>query len=189
MGDCRALLVYYPRNNVHQAKFEWLNSPHFPNEPSEWNTICARTRDRDVVPARPSFESIRSAVESTGRTLTEDELELVLKACGDVQEPFASMEDAYDYLAEQLRVPVETLFSCVPRVAGTLMVSRALGDAYLKRRSLSFDRFQRAEYIGSVPEMTVLFAQEQFQDVIVMASDGIWDLVSPEAVRDCIVDA
>jgi serine/threonine protein phosphatase PrpC len=69
------------------------------------------------------------------------------------------------------------------------MVSRALGDSYLKRRSFAFDRFHKAEYVSCEPEMTLLYAQESLQDVIVMASDGIWDLVSAETIRDCIVDA
>lgn len=104
VGDCRALLVYYPKGEVEKAQFEWLNSPHFPSEISEWSHMSRRTAKSDRVPARPSFESLSSLVHSTGRSLSEDQLEDILSPLSPGEEPFASFEEAYDYLASSLDV-------------------------------------------------------------------------------------
>ena len=68
------------------------------------------------------------------------------------------------------------------RVAGSLMVTRALGDAYLKDSELSDPPFkEHCPYITAQPETFVidLTPEDKF---IVLASDGIWDLLSNESV-------
>jgi len=56
----------------------------------------------------------------------------------------------------------------VYRVSGVLAVTRALGDAYLK------------PYVSSTPETKEITVSPK--DVIVVASDGLWDEVHPEDV-------
>ena len=66
------------------------------------------------------------------------------------------------------------------RVAGSLMVTRALGDAYLKVAALSTSPFaQYCPYITAEPEMYThqISARDDF---IILASDGIWDHLSNE---------
>lgn len=62
----------------------------------------------------------------------------------------------------------------VYRVEGVLAVTRALGDAYLK------------PYVSSTPETKEITVSPQ--DVIVVASDGLWDEVHPEEVAKTILE-
>lgn len=44
---------------------------------------------------------------------------------------------------------------CIKRVAGTLAITRALGDAYLKTPRFSFPPYKRhAPYISAMPEIS-----------------------------------
>ena len=68
------------------------------------------------------------------------------------------------------------------RVAGSLMVTRAMGDGYLKRQGLSVPPLQQhVPYITSAPEVSEL--QIASGDAfLVLASDGIWDNLDSEDV-------
>ena len=71
----------------------------------------------------------------------------------------------------------------VPRVAGSLAISRALGDSYLKTAALSFPPFEKGvPYISAEPEVSwrVLQPSDRFA---ILASDGVWDaLTNAEAI-------
>jgi len=61
------------------------------------------------------------------------------------------------------------------RVAGSLMVTRALGDGYLKRKNLSMPPFQEhVPYITVKPKVTKIELHSSHA-FLVIASDGIWD--------------
>jgi len=61
------------------------------------------------------------------------------------------------------------------RVAGSLMVTRALGDGYLKRKDLSMPPFQQhVPYITVKPKVTKI-ELDSSHAFLVIASDGIWD--------------
>lgn len=78
----------------------------------------------------------------------------------------------------------------IRRVAGSLAVTRALGDAYLKTPKLSFPPYKmHAPYITAKPEIhirpirTEEGSDETLADkVLVMASDGVWEHASNDTV-------
>lgn len=68
------------------------------------------------------------------------------------------------------------------RLLGTLAVSRGLGDHQL--RVLDTD-IQLKPFLLSIPQVTVLDVDQlalQEDDVVVMATDGLWDVLSNEQV-------
>ena len=84
----------------------------------------------------------------------------------------------YDFLTGQLKSHTP-LF--LPRVAGSLIITRVIGDAYLKRADLSDSPYKQhltsspdQAYVSAVPEVRVraLTADDRF---IVLGSDGLWD--------------
>ncbi|ETV94322.1 hypothetical protein, variant [Aphanomyces invadans] len=65
------------------------------------------------------------------------------------------------------------------RVAGSLMVTRALGDWYLKAEEFSSMPYKpKVPYITAEPDVVVhaLTKQDKF---VILASDGLWELVPP----------
>lgn len=70
----------------------------------------------------------------------------------------------------------------IKRVAGSLAVTRALGDAYLKTPLLSFDPYKNhAPYITARPEVNCRLLAKGDR-VIILASDGVWERCSGEDV-------
>ncbi|CAM9922500.1 unnamed protein product [Ectocarpus sp. 8 AP-2014] len=77
----------------------------------------------------------------------------------------------------------------IKRVAGSLAVTRAIGDAYLKRAAFSFSPYKEGvPYITAEPEVTVveLTSKDRF---LVLASDGVWEQVSNEEAVQCVSGA
>lgn len=72
--------------------------------------------------------------------------------------------------------------SAPDRVAGSLAITRALGDGYLKRKDISLPTFkQHLPYISNVP--TIYHRVIHDSDIaIVLASDGLWNYVTS---REC----
>ena len=65
--------------------------------------------------------------------------------------------------------------SAAKRVAGSLMVTRALGDGYLKRKDLSMPPFkEHVPYITAKPKVTRVELDKRHTHLVI-ASDGIWD--------------
>ncbi|CAI5710287.1 hypothetical protein KXD40_005069 [Peronospora effusa] len=75
----------------------------------------------------------------------------------------------------------------VKRVAGSLAMTRAFGDFYLKCPELSSTPFKsKVPYITSEPSITTVH-MDGSEKYVVLASDGLWDVMTPqEAVH--IVD-
>lgn len=72
------------------------------------------------------------------------------------------------------------------RLFGTLAVSRGLGDHQLKVLDTNI---QLKPFLLSVPQVTVLDVDQlelQEDDVIVMATDGLWDVLSNEQVAQLV---
>lgn len=70
----------------------------------------------------------------------------------------------------------------IQRVAGSLSVTRALGDAYLKTPVLSFAPYkEHAPYISALPEVSsrILTNDDRF---IVLGSDGLWEKTDEKKV-------
>lgn len=74
----------------------------------------------------------------------------------------------------------------IKRVAGSLSVTRALGDAYLKTPVLSFEPFRDyAPFITALPEVKSRILCDEDR-IIVLASDGVWEHLSEESVKNCV---
>lgn len=71
----------------------------------------------------------------------------------------------------------------IKRVAGSLAVTRALGDAYLKTPLLSFLPYKsHAPYITARPEVNCRPLVKDGDKVLVIATDGVWERASGEDV-------
>ena len=63
----------------------------------------------------------------------------------------------------------------IKRVAGSLAVTRALGDAYLKTPLLSFLPYKsHAPYITARPEVNCRPLVKEGDKVLILATDGVW---------------
>ncbi|KAF4028215.1 Protein phosphatase 2C [Phytophthora infestans] len=72
----------------------------------------------------------------------------------------------------------------VKRVAGSLAMTRAFGDFYLKCAELSSAPFKsKVPYITSEPSITTVY-MDGSEKYVILASDGLWDVMTPlEAVH------
>jgi hypothetical protein len=71
----------------------------------------------------------------------------------------------------------------IKRVAGNLAVTRALGDAYLKTPLLSFNPYKsHAPYITARPEVNCRPLVKGLDNVLILATDGVWERASGEDV-------
>jgi len=72
------------------------------------------------------------------------------------------------------------------RLLGHLMVTRAFGDAFLKVKSLGPQHRQQFQfpYVTAEPVVTCHTLSDFEDEFVVLASDGLWDLVSNEEVAD-----
>ena len=71
----------------------------------------------------------------------------------------------------------------IKRVAGSLAVTRALGDAYLKTPLLSFLPYKiHAPYISGRPEVNCRPLVKTGDKLLVLATDGVWERASGEDV-------
>ena len=69
----------------------------------------------------------------------------------------------------------------IKRVAGSLAVTRALGDAYLKTPLLSFLPYKsHAPYITARPEVNCRPVSSTSDKVLILAADGVWERASGE---------
>lgn len=70
----------------------------------------------------------------------------------------------------------------IQRVAGSLSVTRALGDAYLKTPMLSFSPYKaHAPYISALPEVSARILNQEDR-LLVLASDGVWERVNGDQI-------
>ena len=71
------------------------------------------------------------------------------------------------------------------RVGGSLTVTRALGDVYLKSEEHTFSHYPGCPYISGEPEVTWRIIQpgDRF---LVLGSDGIWDTLSNAQVLEVV---
>jgi len=71
------------------------------------------------------------------------------------------------------------------RVAGTLSVTRALGDGYLKTSCLSHAPFNRfLPYITCKPTVTVKPIESATDRYIILATDGLWNYTTAKEVHN-----
>jgi hypothetical protein len=71
----------------------------------------------------------------------------------------------------------------IKRVAGSLAVTRALGDAYLKTPRLSFFPYKtHTPYITARPEVNCRHIVKGGDKVVVLATDGVWERAGGEDI-------
>jgi hypothetical protein len=154
VGDCRALLVSYNVGQVDSATFEWLNEPHLPTIETEWQMVAELTRGRDLVPVRPAFDLLKNLVAEKDVVLTTADLQVALESGEPPHDRLSSLHESYAYLANRLGISEERMHEKVPRSGGILMVTRALGDLYLKRPLEYCSTYQSAMCITGAPYIT-----------------------------------
>ena len=73
------------------------------------------------------------------------------------------------------------------RVAGSLMVTRAMGDAYLKRKEKSFLPYSRyVPYITCTPVIKTRRLDPESDKFVLLASDGLYNWMSNQEVVDVV---
>ncbi|RHY83837.1 hypothetical protein DYB37_012042 [Aphanomyces astaci] len=100
-----------------------------------------------------------------------DEVKLVIERSNDRNAIRLSHDDQLRHVAEY--------GGANKRVAGSLMVTRALGDWYLKADEFSSMPYKpKVPYITAEPDVVVhtLTKQDKF---VILASDGLWEVVPP----------
>ena len=71
----------------------------------------------------------------------------------------------------------------IKRVAGSLAVTRAFGDAYLKTPMLSFHPYKpHAPYITAQPEVNCRLLTKDGDRALIVASDGVWERCNGEDI-------
>ncbi|CAM9906327.1 unnamed protein product, partial [Choristocarpus tenellus] len=79
--------------------------------------------------------------------------------------------------------------TAIKRVAGSLAVTRAIGDAYLKEASFSFTPYkERVPYITAEPEVNC-FNLNAADEFLVLATDGVWEQATNEEVVHWVAGA
>lgn len=74
----------------------------------------------------------------------------------------------------------------IQRVAGSLSVTRALGDAYLKTPSLSFSHYKNhVPFISALPEVSSKILKSSDR-LLILASDGLWERTSEKTLAKWI---
>ncbi|CAI0545598.1 unnamed protein product [Linum tenue] len=73
-----------------------------------------------------------------------------------------------------MHISINNLAGNVPRVDGQLAMSRAFGDARLK------------DHISSEPDLKIVTIDRDDTDSIILASDGLWKVMSNQDACDCI---
>ena len=107
-----------------------------------------------------------------GVPLTEDLNTSCAKECTKVA---ARSSDAQAVRYNERDLIGKSTGSAMKRVAGSLMVTRALGDGYLKRKELSMHPFEEhVPYITAKPKVTRMDLDKR-HSYLVIATDGVWD--------------
>ena len=76
------------------------------------------------------------------------------------------------------------------RVAGSLAVTRALGDGYLKARSLSIEPYIRfLPYVVCLPTVNIKSIDPAVDKYIVLASDGLYNFLSAKEIHSVLREA
>eukprot|EP00960_Hanusia_phi_P062704 765235-Hanusia_phi.AAC.3 len=90
---------------------------------------------------------------------------------------------------DELAQKADPSLDCKKRVAGTLMVTRALGDGFLKDPNVCPDNMKdNMPYITSKPKVKEI-VKDYNDSFLVIASDGVWDILDDNDVALEIMNA
>ena len=101
---------------------------------------------------------------------------------------FESYEDAARSLAVSVDAPHIDASRLTRRLAGNLTVTRALGDTYLKVPLLApLELRDKVPYVHALPSLSTFEQVENCRSILVMASDGIWDIVNRDSLMETFI--
>jgi len=106
------------------------------------------------VPVRPAFDVLKDFAAHDDTVLTTADLQVALEAGEPPHDRLSSLYESYAYLSDRLGISEERMHDKVPRSGGILMVTRALGDLYLKRPLEYCASYQSAMCITGAPYIT-----------------------------------
>lgn len=198
LGDCRAILLSHPKDEDDPVEDEAVQDPFSDDDDSEDTeeqdadmSSCSSNESND------SFQEER--VQTTrNRMIPFKKRRLPVKRSIWVQRPpsipsfnlncFALTRDHTPYNKnEEILVRqrcrnapnaiAPAISGGIKRVAGSLSVTRALGDAYLKCKQISFFPFKdHAPYITACPEISMREMDDRAM-FLVLGTDGVWEKV------------
>eukprot|EP00934_Nitzschia_sp_Nitz4_P002958 Nitzschia sp. Nitz4//scaffold21_size171442//152371//153249//NITZ4_002190-RA/size171442-exonerate_protein2genome-gene-0.39-mRNA-1//1//CDS//3329542498//2948//frame0 len=151
--------------------------------------MIAATRGRN----RPLNKRRYSDTQSSGSSESADELDCKPIDLCPVARPIELTIDHSAYNPAEVSAVVKRCHNApsaiapgiaggINRVAGSLSVTRALGDAYLKTPLLSFTPYkQHAPYITAKPEVSCRVVNRE-DKVLILATDGVWERASGDDI-------
>jgi serine/threonine protein phosphatase PrpC len=118
--------------------------------------------------------------------------EALFRAFSSEQRPqtFDDYARSLEPIARITGVEVNLLVNLLPRAGGNLAVTRALGDAHLKDPWFAINyQKDKVPYIHAIPEITIVKKRgHDTSPVIVMATDGVWEILDKEEVEQVVYE-
>ena len=161
-----------------------------PLQRSSHDSMVRRTRNRSARERSSSISSYRENTRLTALPQNMRSVDLTVDHSAYNPTEIKLVKERSKY-APRAIAPA----SCggIQRVAGSLAVTRALGDAYLKTPKLSFYPYKRhAPYISALPQVSrrILAKDEESGElcdrILILASDGVWERASGRDVINWI---
>jgi pyruvate dehydrogenase phosphatase len=190
LNPCHANVRSFKRGRM------WIQDDHHGNtssmEISDWEKDCeanhsdytpGQSQRRPRLPSRSRSPSPVPQIKSypkefVATTLTEDHTPYNQKEASLVRE-------RCQYAPRAIATSTN---GGIQRVAGSLSVTRALGDAYLKTPKLSFPPYKaHAPYISALPEVSARILTPNDR-LLVLASDGIWERANGDTIAQWTAD-
>ncbi|GMH48686.1 hypothetical protein TrVE_jg14500 [Triparma verrucosa] len=185
-GDCRAVVCcrQVPKSksesemiepNLSQEDSEGFKIDEDEDDPLNWGSK-KRKRDGEKSP-QPSSTSASASPEQSSSRWHPYELTLDHNCYNSTEIKLVQAR------TEDPNSISQASKGGIKRVAGSLAVTRALGDAYLKSEKLSFHPYKaHCPYITAVPVVEEYSGTGTLNPFMVMASDGVWEHLPNKAV-------
>ncbi|CAL9107251.1 unnamed protein product [Musa textilis] len=176
-GHCGVSVAWACRDRLHVVLAEKVAAlGEWPTAEEQWREVMATSFSR----VDGELASKEREVGSTASVAVVGPERIVVANCGDSRAVLSrgdmavplSSDHKADRPDERKRVEAAggvVINWDVYRVSGVLATSRSIGDHYLR------------PYVISEPEVTVTNRTEE-DELLVLASDGLWDVVSNEVV-------
>jgi len=186
-GHGGAQVASYCRDRIHQALTEELNDAQKGHPREKINFDLRKEWDRAFIDCFKKVddeteEIVPETVGSTAVVAVVSSSHIIVANCGDSRAVLSrgkqamplSVDHKPEREEEYARIEAEggkVIWWNGYRVLGVLAMSRSIGDRYLK------------PWIIPVPETTII-PRAKDDDCLVLASDGLWDVVSNQEACD-----
>lgn len=184
VGDTSLYLMKYnPEKNKNQLIR--LTPRHTPDNLTEVQRIRETLAEADRLPIRPSMRQLlqmiqtrfperRDILETPPTVLLQRILGLARIRPFDMNAPFSKEE--WRVIAEALYLPFDCLLPLIPRVKGSLMMTRSIGDYAMK---------QIGGIIGTPDIMAYKLTSNDI--ALVLTTDGVTDVLKDSEILDCLI--